>query len=210
MFHRVVGPITCCLLLSWAVLAAPRKGDSPPAYYFPSKAGDKLVYDVTDGRQSWEWILEVTEARQKGTAVLVTLRGTEGGQRVPVPHQYEVSDKGVYLVAEGDFVLKLPECILSLPFQKGEAWETTYTTRDGDTIKTKRTSADEEDVEVPAGKLRCVRIKSEWVVQGVTYTRTRWDAPRYGMVKEFVVGKDNVRADYVRTTVLKSFTPGGK
>jgi hypothetical protein len=68
----------------------------------------------------------------------------------------------------------------------------------------------EEELEVPAGKFRCIRIESEFVFNGASYTRTRWRAPRCGMVKEVVVGKDGERTVYLRTTVLKSFAPGGK
>src|SRR5947199_5655261 len=78
MFHRAVGPVTCCLLLSWGILAAPRKDDPPPAHYHPSTVGDKLVYEQDYGDQSWESVFEVTDARQKGAALIVTVRAGEG------------------------------------------------------------------------------------------------------------------------------------
>jgi hypothetical protein len=102
-----------------------------------------------------------------------------------------------------------PECFLHLPFKKGDTWETAHT-HEGGTTTAKYTSAAEEVVEVPAGKYRCLRVDSEFVYDGVNWTRKEWLAPRCGMVKEAVVGKDGVHEDYVRVTVLKSFTPGGK
>jgi hypothetical protein len=210
MCHKIVGLAGCCLLLSWDILAAPRNEDPAPVYYYASTVGDKLVYEANDGDRSWTEVLEVTEARQKGAAVLVTLRGADGLKREPEPLRYAVSDKGVYVVGEGDDVLESPQCLLRLPFKKGETWEATRTTRDRETITTKYTSTGEEEVEVPAGKFRCVRVESECVLKGVTWTYTRWVAPRCGLVKEVLVGKEGVRSDYVSTVVLKSFNPGGK
>src|SRR5262245_22100594 len=206
MCRKVIGPTTCCLLLSWGVVAAPRKDEPPPVSYHASIVGDKGVYDLNDGQQSWELVLEVTDARQKGAALLVTVREVEG-DRAPESYRYEVSAKGVYLVGEGDAVLESPECFLRIPFTKGETWETAHKL-EGETYPTKYTAAGEEEVEVPGGKFRCLRVESEFVFNGVSYTRTRWRAPRCGMVKEVVVGKDGERTVYTRTTVLKSFAPG--
>jgi|GEM_PF-1453050 len=208
MFHRVVRPIACCLLLSWGVLAAPRKEDLPPAYYHPSMVGDKLVFEQDYGDHSKEWVLEVTDARQKGVALIVTIRGTKG-EGTPGSFQYEVSTKGVFKVATEDAVLEPPECFLRLPFKKGDTWETTRT-QDGETYTTKYTVGDQEEVEVRAVKFRCVRLESKFVFKGVSCTVTDWMAPRCGMVKEVLVGTDEVGTEYARTTVLKSFAPGGK
>lgn len=204
MFRQASGPITCCLVLSWAVLAAPRK-DDPPAHFHPSTVGDKLVYKEDDGRRSMEWALEVTDVLQKGAALIVTLRGAEG-HKTPA-FRYEVSDKGVFKLGEDDTVYERPECFVRRPFKKGETWETTDARLDGGAATIKYTSMGEEDVEVTAGKFRCVRVDSEYEFMGLTWTRKQWLAPRCGMVKEVVVSKDN---DYAHTTVLKSFTPGGK
>ena len=207
MFNRVVGPITCCLLFSWGVLAAPRKVDSPPAHYHPSTVGDKLVYKEDDGRRPMEWALEVTDVQQKGAALIVTLQGADG-HKTPA-FRYEVSDKGVCKLGEDDDVHEPPECFLRLPSKKGETWESTD---DREGYRIKYTSAGEEEVEVPAGTFRCVRVDSECVYDGWTWIRSQWRAPRYGLVKEKEVAKDNehARADFIRTTVLKSFTPGGR
>lgn len=208
MLRKIVAPTTCCLLLSCGVLAAPRKEVPPPVYYVPSAVGDTLVYEQKEGDQSWDYVVEVTEARQKGAALVVTARVTEddGTSR---PGQHEVSDTGVYRAGAGDTALESPECYLRLPFKKGETWETAYT-HEGEGVTVKCIVAGEEEVEVPAGKFRCIRIESEFVFNGASFTRSRWRAPRCGMVKEVVVGRDGERTVYARTTVLKSFAPGGK
>jgi hypothetical protein len=73
MLRKVVGPIACCLFLTWGVPAAPRKDDRAPSYYFATKVGDKLVYEEKRGSQSEEYLIEVIEARQKGAAMIVTV-----------------------------------------------------------------------------------------------------------------------------------------
>ncbi|HEX4591797.1 MAG TPA: hypothetical protein VH120_17805, partial [Gemmataceae bacterium] len=82
----------------------------------------------------------------------------------------------------------------------------------GETVTMRYTSAGEDEIEVPAGKFRCLRIEAECTVRGVRWTFTDWEAPGWGAVKHVVVGKDTEGklADYVRTSVLKSITPGGK
>jgi hypothetical protein len=209
MVRKFVGPTACCLILSWAVFAAPRKDDPLPTYYHPSKVGDKLVYMEDNGRRLMEWGLEVTEVRQKGAALIVTIRGADG---VKTPtFRYEVSDKGVCKLGEDDTVYDSPECFVRLPFKKGEKWETTDAPQDGEISTAKFTSAGEEEVEVQAGKFRCVRVDTEWVSEGLTWTRTQWLAPRCGMVKEVLVCTDKVGTEYAPcTTVLKSFTPASK
>jgi hypothetical protein len=114
----MVGPIACCLLLSWGVFAAPRKDNPPPVYYHASTLGDKLVYEQRCGDELWDYVLEVIDAPRKGAGLIVTVRGAEG-DRATESWRYEVSDKGVYRVGEGDAELESPECYLRLPFKKG-------------------------------------------------------------------------------------------
>src|SRR5438270_479774 len=81
--------------------------------------------------------------------------------------------RGGSLVGEGDAALESPECYLRLPVTKGDTWETAHRL-DGETYATKYTVGEEAEIEVPAGKFRCIRIESEFVFNGVSYTRTRW------------------------------------
>jgi len=205
MLRKVVGPFSCCLLLSCGVIAAPRKEEPSPAYYLPSAVGDKLTYEEKRGDQSEEHVIEVIEAKQKGADMLVTVRRVQDGWNSE-PWRNEASNKGVWKVAEGDGVFESPKCVLRLPFREGDTWETPYWAN-GERATAKYTSAGEEEVEVPAGKFRCIRVEAKFVVNGDTWTNTRWMAPRVGVVKEEVADRDNRR--WV-TAVLKSFTPGGK
>jgi hypothetical protein len=207
MLRKVAGLAACCLFLSWGAAAAPRKDDPASRYYFSTKVGDKLVSAFDDGEQQWERLSEVAEVVKKGDVLTVTFR--KSGASDDDPGRYEVSDKGVFKF--GDNVVGESGCChLRLPFKKGETWESTAKNVYGDIVTSRYTNADEEEVEVPAGKFRCVRVESEFVVRGVTWKMTNWVAPRVGWVKYSVVGKDGAGklGDYACTGVLKSFTPG--
>ena len=207
MNRQVVGPITCCLWFACGLLAAPRKADAPLAYYVQSVVGDKSVYELDDGGRRWEETHEVTEVRLCGAAVLVTLRAASESKTAS--WQMQASDKGVYEVRDGDDEAGRCFWRLRLPFKKGETWETSHT-QDGESYVMKHTSSEEEELEVPAGRFRCVRVETESVFKGVTVTLTAWVAPKHGPLKYSLVAKDGVRMDYVRTMVLKSFTAGKK
>ena len=72
--------------------------------------------------------------------------------------------------------------------------------------KFKYTTGKEEEVEVPAGKFKAIRVEMENVINGAVFRTTYWHAPGAGMVK--IVSHDHKRGD--RVQVLKSFTPGKK
>ena len=162
-----------------------------------------------DGERQWENVVEVTEARQKGAGVVVTFRDPSDGEGDP--YRYEVSDLGVYKV-KGGGVGASRYCQLKLPFTKGATWESTAKNDYGDNVTIRFTSTAVEEIEVPAGKFRCLRIDSEFEVRGTSWKGRHWMAPRVGTVKHVVVGKDDEGklTDYVCVGVLKSFTPGGK
>lgn len=206
MFRKAVGLTACCLFLSWGVVAAPRRDAPGPVYYHASQAGDKSVFEVSANGRFWcEVAYEVTDVQRMGTAVLVTKRRTVGGTDDEPPGRVLLSDGGVYTLSEGDFIYPTPFCLVRLPVKKGETWETTYGGAQGETITTKYTSVGEEEVEVPAGKFRCLRIELEAVVNGETELRTNWYAPGCGQVQAKLKYQD-----LETTYVLKSFTPGSK
>lgn len=206
MFRKVVGLTACCLFLSWGLVAAPRRDAPGPVYYHASQAGDKSVFEVSANGRFWcEVAFETTDVQRMGTAVLVTKRRTVGDKDDEPPDRVLLSDGGVYTLSTGDFIYPTPFCLVRLPFKKGETWETTHSGAQGETIQTKYTSVGEEEVEVPAGKFRSLRIEMEAVHNGETESRTNWYAPGPGLVQAKQKYKDQET-----TYVLKSFTPGSK
>jgi|SRR5947209_7560648 len=199
--------ITLCLLICLAVPhaeSAPKKGDDKPVVlYLPTTVGDKRVLETTWGgktEKSTEWVTAV----ERRAGVTVVSVGPEAGG--PAHRRYEASADGVVWVANEVRALDPPFRLLKLPAKEGEAWA-----RDvgppGQVLTFKLTTGGEEEVEVPAGKFRAVRVEAEAGLPApfaVTRT-TYWHAPGVGVVKtvEQIKGGDRVE-------VLKSFTPGPK
>jgi hypothetical protein len=173
--------------------------------YFPTTVGTRRVIEMTMGGRSTETTEVVTAVEEKDGMTVVSV-GRELDKRVVPFFQYGVSDKGLFRVTlyEGDRPRKSAACLLRLPATPGDTWEEESPARA--ISKTKYTTGKEEELEVPAGKFRAVRVE---VVTKLTADRTLhqtfWYAPGVGSV-EIVTNDGGID----RVTVLKSFTPGKK
>jgi len=185
------------LLTSSALLAVPRpKGGE--TVFFPTKVGDTSVYEVTTGGGG----------ASERTTVVKRVEEIDGGWAVSVESgprkaRYDVTEKGVHMShGEGRDVTP-PMPMLKLPAADTPAWE--YQTKDGDgkAIRLGFKVSGEEEVMVPAGTFKAVRVEVTRTAGGDKVNGTVWFAPRVGPVKQVTeAGKT------VRTEVLKSFTPG--
>jgi hypothetical protein len=94
--------------------------------------------------------------------------------------------------------------LLKLPAKAGDTWEWEDRAADaGRRQKIKFKIVGEEEVEVPAGKFKAIRVSEEEEVRGRTTKHESWYAPDVGLVKrvtQLVVGEGVI--------LLKSFTPG--
>jgi len=178
------------LVVLLSVVAAPVT-PAPPTkdadkYYFPTKVGDTLVYEVTKGKSPPEEATDVVTAVEKKDGVLVvSVTGTRG--KIKMDTKTAVSDKGVFRVANAGIALASPMPQLKLPITIGESW-----TYDHETIpgvppnKMKYTVAAEEKLELPAGKFTAVRVDMESEVAGAKFHESRWYAAGVGQVKQVV------------------------
>jgi DUF3108-like len=147
-----------------------------------------------------EW---VTAVETKGGMTVVSFAREEGG---PPLYQYGASADGVFGVSSEGEVYDRPFQVLKLPPREGEAWEVEPPATPGQPArKFKYTTGKEEEVEVPAGKFKAVRVEVESMINGAVHRTTHWHAPGVGMVKSVTPDK---RGD--RVQVLKAFTPGKK
>lgn len=197
--------VAIVLLVTGGFAGAQPKKDEP-ALYYPTREGDKRVYEITPrGEKATEITQVVTKAEVKDGVVRVALGLVVGGEAHPY-EEVEVSEKGVVmhvsLRQKVDPLLPL----LQLPAKPGNSWEYQPKATPGREFpKTKHTVGKEEDVEVPAGKFKAIRLELDQDRKdGKNPVRqTEWHAPRVGMVKKVTVwdGGETVWA-------LKSFTPG--
>jgi hypothetical protein len=175
---------------------APKGGEVP--LYFPTTVGDTAVYETTLRDLQYEHTERVTKVSKEGDGVRVTVEEKEFGRPA---REYEklVSAAGVLHTQTFGQALDPPAPDLRLPAKAGDkwAWEAAKGT-------TRYTVVKEEEVEVPAGKFKAIRVEAEGPD---SKSRSEvWWAPRVGLVKQVFDLGDNVQ----QIQVLKSFTPGGK
>jgi hypothetical protein len=195
------------LLASSTLLAAPiPKAKDTPTLYGPTKEGDKRVYEVKvvkakGGKEEvTEYTDVVTKAESKDGVVHVSLGRVING-RPGLTEDLEVSGKGVFHRAVNGRNVDPPMPLLKLPSKPGDKWE--YQPQPGQT--TSFTVGTVEEVEVPAGKFKAIRVVSERSGNGVSLQQTHWYAPGVGLVKMSTT-KPGLEIEI--TQVLKSFTPG--
>jgi hypothetical protein len=189
--------------LSLAAVVTAAEMAPPPRLvpYFPTKAGAKWVY--ADGGTEDRVVL-LSDVESKGGATVLTLVTREPGDKTAPHEKLRISEKGVFQTEALGKAVDPPRCVLKLPVTKGQKWEES-SKEDGLEIKTTYTAFGPEDVEVPAGKFKAIRVELETVftspngTKSVGHRLTEWYAPGVGCIKQ--VGGEAV-------TVLKSFTPG--
>jgi hypothetical protein len=193
-----------------------------PPVYFPTTKGAKLVYRYAvnvnigpgpggGGNRNEVYESEVREVvtavekRDAGTVVTLTREEEERG--VTGTDTFLISDKGLFTtgtsVADPKRSWKIapPACLLKLPFKEGNKWEYNCPAQAGGLVGIQATNTvhGPEEVVVPAGKYRALRVEHKGTSNGKPTAATFWYAPGVGLVKmetEEVVQE------------LQSFTPG--
>jgi hypothetical protein len=186
-------------------LAAPERktADGPPPY-LPTAVGATAVYRTTAGKLAMETTDTVKEVAKTAGGVRVTVERTSGSGFRPAEEQTDVTASGLTRVRSGGRATDPPMPVLKVPAKAGDAWEWEATKADGEPAqKVKVKVLGEEEVEVPAGKFRAVRVEVEEEERGRTTRSEAWYAPKVGLVKRVFH-----RGTFDQVQVLQSFTPG--
>jgi len=189
-----VALIVSCLPLA----AAPVPKGKAPLYHVTT-VGDKLTCEVKAGDAVTEHTDTVTAAEEKDGAVVVTVsRGAPG--RVKPAEKIVVSETGLMVVSDDFREYDPPVARLKLPAKAGDEWDSTpANAKLGDVTGRTNKVIGEEEVEVPAGKFKAVRVDTTISLSGERFVVSHWYAPGVGVVK-MVKGKRSV-------TALKKYTP---
>jgi hypothetical protein len=182
------------LVVISAGMAAPAPRDRPAGpIYAPIAVGDRLVYEAS-GKEITE---KVTTVTQEGRARVVTIESTTTGPEAIGGTILLVAPDGLFHVAMAGPGAP-PHCLIRLPASAGTKWDYKLGSVKGTSIV-----FGEEEVEVPAGTFKALRVDSEHPgPDGRTVRYSIWYVAGVGMVKT-VCGADV-------TKVLKSFTPSKK
>ena len=178
----------------------PKEGDKP-LLYLPTTVGDQRVLQVdSKGGEVIEWVKRV---EKKGEMTVVYFGREEDG---PALYAYGASPDGVFRISNGSFIYDPPYRLLKLPAKEGEKWESVSPAMGGaPKYVFKFTSGTEEEVEIPAGKFKAIRVEAEEETNGLVTRTTYWFAVGLGAIKIRTRYKD-----VERVQVMKSFTPGKK
>jgi hypothetical protein len=207
-----VGHLAAALLLaigcdkrSPAISSAER---DPGASYITVGLGDEKVFNRTirsNGRASKEVVTELVVAVERTDGFLVTVEYRYDADSKPRwTFRFRAAPDGIYWIAKDGQTFETPECILKLPVRAGAVWEGPSGGQPESTIQ--YTAGPEEEIEVPAGKFRAVRIDSVFKGNGLTLKLSDWYDSKVGLVKsnsQWDDGEDE-------TKVLTSFTPRRK
>jgi hypothetical protein len=185
---------TLLLLLLAAPLSAQEKAKDAP--YFPLKVGTTWVY------RSGDRTITVRVAAQEtvGQTVCARLEAADGDNR-KTEHLAAHAD-GIYRHQEDGKRIEPPVCVLKLPPAAGQSWK--WDSAEGSLKLTGTFAAAEEEVTVPAGKHKAVKVGStDLDLGGLKAPVTLWFVKGLGPVKQRLVL--NNREIVVE---LQSFTAG--
>ena len=164
--------------------------DDPICY--PLRVGDRLVHQLGDG----ELIQHVTKVEKVGGGFSVTLEVIDAARKSSHFTTAIVSSRGVQAIEYAGQKLDPPLWWLKLPHAAKNTWKGEW--MGGMTFAFE--SKEWEEIEVPAGKFRAIRVDRQEIQNGAALgTTTYWYAPGLGCIK--IAGRSTARA-------LKSFTPG--
>jgi hypothetical protein len=169
----------------------PQQAKKPPTFYFPTKVGTKLEYEEPNRQLT---MVVTAVADRAGTKVVSVGRVGKDSSVSPLMTMC-VTGGGLYRLERLGQKLDTPETWLQLPAEVDSTWEYPV----GNPAISPRpiaklTVLGTEDVTVPAGTFRCIRVQR--IEAG--RTSVSWYAPEVGLVKTEAV---------TWTEVLKSFTP---
>jgi hypothetical protein len=193
-----------CVIVGFAMPAgsAPRLKEAPVPVYYPATVGDRWVMETKSAADAMEVSATITEmvtaVEKKDGAVIVTVCREVDGKLQETKSQMKITDQGLFRISTYGTVYAEPYLVLKTPLKIGEAW--TAEVSKGSTFKYKVTK--EEEIEVPAGKFKTLRLEVDLGSAG-NARASIWYAPRVGVVKQEY--KSDI-VNYVKT--LKEFKAG--
>ena len=169
------------LLLALTVLLAPAAPRDDKELFFPVAVGSKWVYRTVTKNNPEEFTEVITES-EAGDVYTIIKIGSEMNGKMTTVRQLSVSSQGLFLGKEGKKAAAPLDAVIKFPLKKDETW----TVEIGKNAHRKYVIKGEEEVVVPAGKFKTIRVDISILRDGQPFTEiSEWYAPRTGMVKSF-------------------------
>ena len=204
-----------CGLVTGLIAVPPPEASAKEPIYYPFTVGDTYVvrgagHSKGEPEVKFEYSGRVVAVSEGKDGVEVTTEFAGGAESVKgvttdPATTVRLTDKGIFLLTHGRTTYDPPLMVLPSPFKPGMCWQTPKEASAID-VPVKWTAAKEEEVEVPAGKFKAVRVEGVAERDGVTVRRTEWHAPGVGTVKVVTTGSNGTEI----VLELKSFTHGKK
>jgi hypothetical protein len=184
------------LTLTVLIFAAPVPDDGLKTRYYPIKSGTKWTYRT--GGKTFVVKIESVETKNGATVINIVTEEANG-----ISNSYEkllLSEKGVFRISSLGEKVEPPMCLLKLPAKPGMEWEADA---GGLVVKETHKLFGPEEIEVPAGKYKAIRVESKVIYANLDepLRYTDWYVPGVGCIK-------SVRGESV--TELEAFTPSKK
>ncbi|MCY2940148.1 MAG: hypothetical protein NTV50_00590 [Planctomycetota bacterium] len=175
------------LALSCQPLATAQEKTQETKSYYPLKAGNKWTYQIESdtAAKGSKLINQIAKIEKIDGVSLSRLETTAKGKVVASEH-LSITDKGIFRNRYNDEKINPPICILKFPTKKDSTWKTESMT--GAEKLSVSCKSDEEEIEVPAGKFKTVKVvmDAEVVGAGIIVSTTYWFAQGVGIVKQHV------------------------
>lgn len=156
--------------------------------YYPLNAGNKWTYQIESDnipKGSAKLVNQIAKIEKIDNVSLARLE-TTAKERIAATEHLSVNEKGIFRHRYNGVEITPPICLLKFPIKKNDSWKTESVT--GKEKVKMVCKSDEEEIEVPAGKFKTVKVvlDAEVVDAGIIVSTTYWFASRTGIVKQHV------------------------
>jgi len=176
------------LALSCQPLATAQEKTQDSKSYYPLKAGNKWTYQIESdsvAKGSAKLINQIAKIEKIDGVSLARLETIAKGKVAATEH-LNATEKGIFRNRYNGTEVSPPICILKFPIKKGSTWKTE--SKVGDEKLSVSCKSDEDEIEVPAGKFKTVKVvmDAEVAGAGILVSTTYWFAQGVGIVKQHV------------------------
>lgn len=176
-----------CFALSCQPLATAQEKTQDSKSYYPLKAGNKWTYQIESdaAAKGSKLINQIAKMEKIDGVPLFRLETTVKG-KVGATEHLSINDKGIFRNRYNGIEVTPPICMIKFPIKKGSTWK--VESKVGEEKLNVACKLDEEEIEVPAGKFKTVKVimDAEVVGAGILVSTTYWFAQGVGMVKQHV------------------------